>query len=1016
MTLVRRSFLLTLLALALVLPFASLKAQSTAAAKRPMDIEDVIAFRNMGATTLSNDGQWMVYSMRPTQGDTELIVRNTFTDKETKFPVGDGGGGIATFSDDSQWIAFSTAAKKTDADAARRASRPAAQAGMTLVNLATGEKKDIARIRRFAFNGEMGGWIALHRFGADVAAAGGAAAAGAAGRGGAPGRGAAAGAGRGTAGDTRVKGTDLVLHDLKTNAEINVGNVSEFVFNKSGKTLAMVIDAADQAGNGVQLRDMTSGVVSSLDSDKAFYERMSFTEEGDALLVLKGHDEITAWKDRLFAVVGWTGFGGASAPKKVGYDPTKDTSFPKEMSISNNRTPSWTESRDAILFGIAKINKADPPTGRGRGAGAGDAPAADAGAAGPVGGAGAAGAASADAADRPNLVIWHYKDPRLQSAQQVQESSDRSFTYLSTYRVAENKFIRLADDDVRQVVVGPKEKFGIGSDNRAYELQGNLDGKTFRDVYAINMVTGARTPIKKQAQYAYQVSPDGTKYYYYEAKHYFVVDLATLAAKNVTLSVPTSFVDVEDDHNVVDPPINPMGWTSDSASLILSDGWDMWKVAADGSTPAVNLTVNGKKDQIRYRQRLRVDPDEKGIDLTKPQYIGTMAEWTKKQGIGLLSPGTPGVKMLITDDASFSRLAKAKKADLWIYSKETSSTAPEMYATNAALATAKKLTNVNAEVEPYAFSSGRILVDFYNDKKDKKNPKGEKLQGTLYLPANYEKGKTYPTIVYIYERLTQGTNGFSRPGVPGTGFNRAFYMSSGYAVFEPDIKYYVNDPGMSAVWALVPAVKAAIATGIVDPARVALHGHSWGGYQTAFTITQTNIFKAAAAGAPLTDMISMYALIYKNSGGTNGSIFENSQGRFTSGPWDNWAAYTRNSPVAFAKNVKTPLLMLHNDTDGAVDFTQGIEYYNTLRRLGKPVVLVEYPGENHGLAKQPNMQDYMIRMKEFFDYHLMGKAAPDWLENGVSRLKMNDDVTARLKARDDAKKAKTAAEKKGGGS
>ena len=98
-------------------------------------------------------------------------------------------------------------------------------------------------------------------------------------------------------------------------------------------------------------------------------------------------------------------------------------------------------------------------------------------------------------------------------------------------------------------------------------------------------------------------------------------------------------------------------------------------------------------------------------------------------------------------------------------------------------------------------------------------------------------------------------------------------------------------------------------------------------------------------------MVSMYSLIYKNSGGTNQAIFESSQGRFLGGYWDNWEAYVRNSPVNFAKNVKTPLVILHNDKDGAVDFTQGVEYFNTLRRLGKPVVMLEYPGENHGLAK-----------------------------------------------------------------
>ena len=104
-------------------------------------------------------------------------------------------------------------------------------------------------------------------------------------------------------------------------------------------------------------------------------------------------------------------------------------------------------------------------------------------------------------------------------------------------------------------------------------------------------------------------------------------------------------------------------------------------------------------------------------------------------------------------------------------------------------------------------------------------------------------------------------------------------------------------------------------------------------------------------------MISMYSIIYKNTGGTNGAIFESSQGRFTSGPWDNWAAYTRNSPVAPTKNVQTPLMILATDADGAFDFTQDIEYYDTLRRLGKPVVLLEYPGENHSLARPANQQD-----------------------------------------------------------
>jgi dipeptidyl aminopeptidase/acylaminoacyl peptidase len=202
---------------------------------------------------------------------------------------------------------------------------------------------------------------------------------------------------------------------------------------------------------------------------------------------------------------------------------------------------------------------------------------------------------------------------------------------------------------------------------------------------------------------------------------------------------------------------------------------------------------------------------------------------------------------------------------------------------------------------------------------------------------------------------------------------------------------------MSAVWCVLPALRAAIATGVVDPKRVGIQGHSWGGYQTAFLVTQTNMFAAAVAGAPLTNMVSMYSLIYKNSGRTNQAIFESSQGRFRGGYWDNWEAYVRNSPVNFARNVTTPLMLLHNDKDGAVDFTQGVEYFNTLRRLKKPVVMLEYVGENHGLRKPENQRDYTVRMKEFFDHHLQGAPAPAWLTEGVSRLDMDKHLKERSK-------------------
>lgn len=478
-------------------------------------------------------------------------------------------------------------------------------------------------------------------------------------------------------------------------------------------------------------------------------------------------------------------------------------------------------------------------------------------------------------------------------------------------------------------------------------------------------------------------SPDGTHFLFYDDGHFYTYEMATGKKFNISKDVPTSFINEEDDHNVIKPPISPysFGWAKDGVSVLLYDNWDVWNVPVHGGK-GVNLTVNGKKEGIRYRSRYRLDPEEEGIDLSKPLYISSYGEWTKKGGVALLDKGRPGAKMLLWDDAAFS-IRKAEKADVYLYTRQTYKDYPDYYVTDSSLKKGSRITEAFPQQKEFLWSSGSILLDYESDK-------GDKLQGALFLPANYEKGKSYPTIVYIYEKLSQGLNRYYAPSA--RGFNKSVYTSNGYAVLMPDIVYKINDPGMSSVWCVLPAIKAAVETGVVDKEKIGIHGHSWGGYQSSFLVTQTDIFKACVTGAPLTNMISMYSSIYWNSGSANQPIFESSQGRFEGGYWDNIEAYTRNSPVYFAENVKTPLIILHNDKDGAVDWNQGIEYFNTLRRLGKSVVMLQYKGENHGLRKPENQIDYTIRMQQFFDHHLKGKPAPKWLEEGIAHLELKDHL------------------------
>lgn len=994
----QKTLVIFLFCILLLIPsYATLTENEDVKTPRPIEMDDILAWKSIRGGHVSNNGTWFAYTLSPNEGDSEVIIRETKGDKEYKFAVGEikgYGGARITFSDNSKWVAFSIAPDRVEAHKAKK-SKKKLYNKLALVDLGSGDKKEFEKVRNFRFSKENSEWLAIHKYAPESQ----------------------------KKEKEKWNGADLILYELATGKKFNIGNVSEFEFDKKGRWLAWLIDAREKSGNGIQMRILDKDMVLSLDNDTTVYKSLNWTEEGDGLTALKGADN-KKFEDKLYSVIGFKNFSSNGADK-FEYNPVSDTTFPKEMTISPNRPPRWTEDLSALVFGIhdvkekedkkkkekkesekkggdEKVEKEekkqnepkkseDKPNDKPE-----DKPKDD------------KKPTKKEAAknkikeEKPRLVIWHWQDKRMQSQQQVQERRDKNYSYMCIYHVADKKFVRLADDELRDVTITPKDRYAIGFDDREYELMSNLEGRRYRDIYVVDLKTGKRTLALKKSRWYFGVSPTGTLFLHYDGGHYFTYDMGSGKSVNITQNVPTSFIDEENDLNIKKPPVRPWGWVKDGKSVLLFDNWDVWKVRADGKK-SVNLTVNGKKDGIRFQRRFRLDMDEKGIDLSEPMFISMYGEWTKKSGIARIDKGKPGPKVLLWEDASFSGLRKAEDADVYLFTKSTYKDYPNYYVADKSLKNGTKITDANPQQKDFLWSSGVKLVDYTSDK-------GDKLQAALFLPANYEEGKSYPTIVYIYEKLSQRLNYYFSPSA--RGFNKSVYNSNGYAVLMPDITYQIDDPGMSAVWCVLPAIDAAVATGVVDKDNVAIHGHSWGGYQTAFLITQTDKFKAAIAGAPLTNMISMYSSIYWNSGSANQPIFESSQGRFAGGYWENIEAYTRNSPVYFAQNVNTPLILLHNDKDGAVDWNQGIEYFNTLRRLQKPVVMLQYKGENHGLRKPENQKDYTIRMREFFDHYLKGKPAPKWWTEGVPHLKMDEHLEKRLEKKKESKKEGEKAGKK----
>jgi len=931
-------------------------------------------FTRTSGSSYSNNGQWFASVSGPTEGDLTLTLRKAIDTTRFTYPIG-GQSTPIFFNYSAQFVGFMESPNTKEIKALEQQKKPITKK-LRIVSLKDTASVIFENVRNFTFSEEDGSWTAISFTPIGQQA-------------------------------SPSKGADLLLYNLLTKKSFNIGNVSDFSFNKAGSYLAFTVDATGENGNGVFIRDMKTGLITALVNDKATFSKINWNEEGTAFTLVKNKKE-KGYKSPVYTTIAVKNLNG-DLTKVIQYDGIQNKAITDGFGISANSTPYWSKDLASIFFGISKIEKEEnkekdktAPTVKKDS----------------VENSNILAKQSTDSTKntidstkvlvkakdkkpavdkksikKPDMIIWNWQDKRLQSAQKNQLMRDKNFNALGVYHIESNRFVQLGDSIFKSVQLAPNQHIGLSYDISAYELESNLNGQSYADVYLINVQTGTRQLLIKKfysnaSRSGFQFAPNSEWISYYQDGAYYVMNLKTMKAQNITASIKSSFVDNKADHNVEQPSTPSYGWTADSKYVLIRDNNDLWKISHDGRS-VVQLTTDFKKDNLVLQGPYRIYEEDKNIDFKKDQYFAVFDDKNKNAGIGLLTAGSNKIKVLFLDANRYGLIGKVKKGNTFFFSKQNSIKSPEIFASQQKTLDAPiQLTDNTPDQQKYATSSGVKLISYVNDF-------GDTLQATLYLPANYVQGKSYPTVTYIYERLTDEMNGYAMPAFPGGGFNRAMYTSNGYAVLMPDITYKLNQPGMSAVACVVPAVKAAVATGIVDEKNVGIHGHSWGGYQTAFLITQTNIFKAAVAGAALTNMISMYSLIYWNSGSSNQAIFESSQGRLTTGYWDNWDSYAQNSPIYHIKKVNTPLLLLHNDKDGAVDYTQGIEYYNGLRRLNKPVVMLTYNGENHGLVKEENKKDYAVRMMEYFDHFLKNKKSPDWWAKGVDMIDMEKHLEER---------------------
>jgi len=526
--------------------------------------------------------------------------------------------------------------------------------------------------------------------------------------------------------------------------------------------------------------------------------------------------------------------------------------------------------------------------------------------------------------------LWHWKDDYVQSIQKVRAEQERNKSYRGVYHVKEKQFVQLADETMETVSPSNDGRYAIGTDNRQFRTMADHD-PGYTDYYLVNTLTGARKLIAPRQRSGVSLSPNAKYAIYFDGKDWNSYSVADGKVVNLTRSLGVKFFEEDND------------------------------------------------TALRY---VRLDPKERWIDPALPMLLRAVNEETRDSGFyrDKVDGGVP--QRLVMAAKDFNSPTKAKDADVLVLTASRIDEFPDLWITSPGFKDFKKVSNGDAQRTQFNWSTAE-LVSF-------KNADGVPLKGLLIKPQDFDPTRKYPMIVYIYEKLSQGLHNFRTPG-PGTSINATYYASNGYLIFMPDIVYDIGYPGPSALKCVLPGIQAVVDKGFVDEKAIGIQGHSWGGYQIAYMVTQTNRFRAAAPGALVSNMTSAYSGIRWGTGLPRQFQYEHSQSRIGGSLWEYPMRYLENSPVFRADRVETPMVMIANDEDDAVPWYQGIEFYLALRRLNKEAYLFNYNTEKHGLRKRINQKDYTRRLQEFFDHFLKGAPAPEWMQKGIPYLKREQE-------------------------
>lgn len=911
---------------------------------------------------LSNDGSWAAFSINPQEGDGILTIRNTRSGKEFRIERGFD----MSFSADSRFAIarikpYFKDTRQAKIDKKKNFDLP--QDSLAIVDLKTGSVIRIPEVTGYKSGKKGGAWVAYSSCDTTLT--------------------------KDMKLSDKKAGLPLVVRNILTGESRTLPYVSKYVFSEDGSRLAVVVKPTEKDSvykSGIRLINFSDGKDLTLNEGMKHYGVPVFSTDGEKIAYTASNDsnETGTRKMRLFIATTQDGFAtpreldiavttgrkGPNLQPPHASDPELQEKLLKEWSermqrnqgtelfINQYSEPEFSHNGKRLIIGVAPQVAPDDTT--------------------------------LVSFERPELDIWRWNAPFTPPQEKSNLDELRELTFPVVIDLASGDYNLIHSNPLASVAAPDRwdADWALLRDPSKEIVSQQWNYYAPEDISVINIANGEHRHVATVYAETSRLSPSGKFVYWFKDGDWYAYNIDADKTVNVTSQMPFPVWDEADDHPGVRQEYGAAGWSENDSRLLVYDRHDIWSVDPTGTSAPECVTKGyGRQNNLKIRY-VNTQPKErrflKSGDLM-PLTLFNYAD--KRNGLASINYGKPAVPQnMVLDTLSFTQIRQAKDVPSFSFVEANFSVMPDVWvAPKGVFAKAEKVSDSNPQVKDYLWGSAHLVKWHAYD--------GTPSDGVLYVPEDLDPSKKYPMLCVFYETGSEDLYTHYNMEPSWSWVNYPFYVSRGYVVFVPDIHYTAGVPGECA-WNFVCSGAEAMCDRYpwIDRDRIGIDGQSWGGYQTAYLVTRTDMFACAGSGAPVSNMTSAFGGIRWESGSSRQGQYELGQSRIGRNLWDAPELYIANSPVFHANRVNTPLLIMHNDNDGAVPWYQGIEMFMGLRRLQKPVWMLQYNNEAHNLKERRNRKDITVRLQQFFDHYLKGDPMPQWMKDGIPMTRKGQEL------------------------